>query len=56
MGKQGDGSWWERLSGGELRARLTQRGVTAAAAEALVRDREGELATRLIDRALGRDD
>lgn len=47
--------WWDALSGVELSRRLTQRGVTAGAAEALVRDREGELATTLIDRALGRD-
>lgn len=45
--------WWARLSGAELRARLTQRGATPARAELLVRGRETEHHAVAIDKLLG---
>lgn len=45
--------WWERLSGAELRARLSQRGVRAGRVELLVRGRDYEHHAAAIDQLLG---
>lgn len=45
--------WWVRLSGGELRARLAQRGVAAGRVELLVRGRDTEQHATAIDQLLG---
>lgn len=47
--------WWDRLSGVELARRLEQRGVGLVSCAALVKDRNGEMAARIIDRELGEE-
>jgi hypothetical protein len=41
-------TWWSDLSDDELRARLVQRGVDAAAARFLLTHREDPLAAKMI--------
>lgn len=45
--------WWGRLSGAELRRRLTQRGVGTGRAELLVRGRDTDHHAQAIDQLLG---
>lgn len=47
--------WWSDLSGAELRARLTQRGVSWEVACALVRARETKVAADTITQVIGRE-
>lgn len=45
--------WWVRLSGAELRARLTQRGLPAGRVELLVRGRDHPYQAERITELLG---
>lgn len=45
--------WWQRLSDGELRARLVQRGLSDGRTELLVRARDAAHQAEIITELLG---